>query len=131
VASILIADDSPEIRTLYGTCLRVKGHEVREAADGREAVERVRQQTPDLLILDVWMPRMNGFEVLDVLRNDSAASTMRVILLSVLGDGDSRLEAFAGGAVEYLVKGLGLEEFVIRIEAVLAEPAVPAIADLD
>jgi DNA-binding response OmpR family regulator len=120
VAVILIADDSDEIRTLYGSALRLRGHEVHEAGDGRAAIEAAVRLRPDLLLLDVWMPHANGFEVLDALRGDPASGRMRVVMLSVFDDGDTRLEAFGGGVVEYLVKGVSLSELTERLEAVLA-----------
>jgi DNA-binding response OmpR family regulator len=125
MATILIADDSAEIRTLYGTCLRLRGHQVLEAEDGVEAIDLAHRLGPDLLLLDVWMPRRNGFEVLDDLRFDPMATRLKIVLLSVLGEADARLEAFAGGAVDYLVKGLGIEEFLDRVEAILARPCMP------
>lgn len=131
MAVIVVADDSAELRALYGSCLQMHGHEVHEACDGREAVEVVRRYDPDLLLLDVWMPHRNGFEVLDVLRNEALAARLKVVMLSVLGDGDSRLEGFAGGVVEYLVKGLSLDELVARIEAILAAPGFPDLGDPD
>lgn len=129
MAVILIADDSPEIRALYGACLRQKGHSVLEAADGRDAVAMVRESTPDLLLLDIWMPHLNGFEVLDELRHDPSSAHLRVVLLSILADGEGRLEAFSAGAIDYLVKGLGIEEFLSRIDSILAQPVFPTIAD--
>jgi DNA-binding response OmpR family regulator len=121
VATILIADDSADLRAVYGACLRSRGHVVLEAADGREAIEMVHQNQPDLLLLDVWMPHLNGFEVLDALRFDPTAGRMRVAMLSILGDGGSQLEAYGNGAVEYLVKGLSLTEFLSRVESLLRQ----------
>jgi DNA-binding response OmpR family regulator len=129
VATIVLADDCDDLRVVYGTCLRARGHEVHEAADGRTAIELVRRVRPDLLLLDVWMPNGNGFEVLDALRFDSVAGRMRVVMLSVLSDGDTQLEAFGGGATEYLVKGLSLAEFVERVEGLLAESEAACAAD--
>jgi len=119
MATILLADDSADLRTLYAPLLRLHGHEVHEAADGREAIEEARRLRPDLLLLDIWMPGLNGFEVLDALRCDPAATRTRVAMLSVLGDADAQLEAFGAGAVEYLVKGMSLSEFLERVEALL------------
>ena len=129
MATIVLADDCDDLRVVYGTCLRARGHEVHEAADGRTAIELVRRVRPDLLLLDVWMPNGNGFEVLDALRFDSVAGRMRVVMLSVLSDGDTQLEAFGGGATEYLVKGLSLAEFVERVEGLLAESEAACAAD--
>lgn len=129
VATIVLADDSAELRAIYAPLLRLQGHTVHEAADGEEALAVVRAQRPDLLILDVWMPRLSGFEVLDVLRFEPAAAQTRVLMLSVLGDADSQLDAFGSGAVAYLVKGLSLAEFLQRVSATLAEGPIPAVPD--
>lgn len=130
MATILLADDSADLRTLYGTCLRGRGHDVIEAEDGRAAVEQVRRHRPDLLLLDIWMPELNGYEVLDALRSEPAALRMKVIMLSVLDDGEAQLRAFGGGAVEYLVKGVTLAALSARVDAVLASTAeLAALAD--
>lgn len=120
MATIVLADDCDDLRVVYGTCLRARGHQVHEAADGLQAVETVRRVHPDLLLLDIWMPNGNGFDVLNELRFDGAAGRMRVAMLSVLSDGDTQLEAFGGGATEYLVKGLSLADLADRVEALLA-----------
>lgn len=120
MATILLADDSADLRSLYAPVLRSRGHQVHEVACGREAVEATRTLRPELLLLDIWMPGMNGFEVLDALRGDPATTHTRVAMLSVLGDADSQFEALGSGAVDFLVKGLGLAEFLERVEALLA-----------
>lgn len=129
MATIVLADDCDDLRVVYATCLRARGHRVVEAADGDEAVAQVRSHSPDLLLLDVWMPGRNGFEVLDDLRFDPAAGRTRVVMLSVLSDGDTQLEAFGGGVAEYLVKGLSLAEFLGRVEGILAEREAPLLAE--
>ncbi len=130
MATILLADDNSELRSVYAPVLRAQGHIVYEAVDGLQAVALAQQVRPDLLLLDVWMPGLNGFEVLESLRSDPAATRMRVAILSVLGDADSQLEAFGAGAVEYLVKGMGLDEFLKQIEATLSCATVEATDDL-
>jgi DNA-binding response OmpR family regulator len=129
VAIIVLADDSAELRAVYSPLLRTRGHAVHEAADGVQALELVRAHRPDLLILDVWMPRLGGFEVLDALRFEPAAARTRVLMLSVLGDADSQLDAYGSGAAAYLVKGLSLAEFLARVEATLAEGPIPALPE--
>ena len=116
---IVIADDEPDLRAVYAEILRREGHEVIEARDGREALAAVSHFRPDLLVLDVWMPGLSGFEVLDRLRLDPRASTLKVLLLSNLGDADTVLEGYSSGAVDYVVKGIALDDFVDRVNRAL------------
>jgi DNA-binding response OmpR family regulator len=121
MASIVLADDDEDLRCLYAPFLRSAGHTVREASGGSDALELVRRYRPGLLILDVWMPGLNGFEVLEALRHDPASSGLKVLMLSNIGDADTRLECFEMGATEYLVKGLALVDLQARIESLLGD----------
>jgi DNA-binding response OmpR family regulator len=116
---IVLADDEPDLRAIYAEVLRGDGHVVWEASDGDEAVALVAQRQPSLLLLDVWMPVTNGLEVLDRLRNEPAATGVKVVMLSNLTDADTRLEGFSGGVADYWVKGLSLEDFRDRVRRVL------------
>jgi DNA-binding response OmpR family regulator len=120
MASIVLADDDDDLRAVYVPCLRSAGHTVWEASGGSEALELVRAHRPGLLILDVWMPECNGFEVLEALRHDPASNSLKVLMLSNLGDADTRLESFEMGAAEYLVKGLPLTELLAKVGELLA-----------
>lgn len=119
-ATIVLADDEDDIRAVYAPILRSAGHTVWEAGGGQDAVDQVLRHRPDLLLLDVWMPGVNGFEVLEQLRHNPASSSMRVVMLSNMSDADTRMECFEMGATDYLVKGLSLSEFRDRIERILA-----------
>lgn len=121
MATILLVDDDEPIRAIYRACLDAAGHQVIEAADGREAIDAFHKHRPDLMILDVWMPNLNGFEVLDELRHDPSSGRTKILMLSNLGDAETRLEAFSGGAVEYLVKGVSLPELLACVNGLLAE----------
>jgi DNA-binding response OmpR family regulator len=121
-AIIVLADDEPDLRSIYAACLRSEGFEVWEASDGREALDLVETHHPALLLLDVWMPVLNGLEVVDRLRNDPIAGQMRVVMLSNLGDSDTRLEGFSAGVFDYWIKGLSLSEFSRRVKELVAEP---------
>jgi DNA-binding response OmpR family regulator len=123
-AIIVLADDEADLRTIYATSLREAGYVVWEAADGRETLAMVGAHRPSLLLLDVWMPVLNGLEVLDQLRHDQLSGTMKVVLLSNIGDSDTRLEGFSVGVTDYWVKGLSLIELCRRIAALLAESEV-------
>lgn len=120
---IVLADDDEDLRALYAAALRSAGHTVQEAEDGPSAVQAVRQFRPDLMLLDIWMPRLNGFEVLDELRHDPAGARLVIVVLSNLAEAEARLEAFASGASAYLVKGQPLPELLVRVQKALDDPA--------
>jgi len=115
-ATVVLAEDDGDLRAVYATYLRAAGFKVLEAAHGKEALELVREHRPALLLLDIWMPVLNGFEVLDELRHDSAAGHTKVVMLSCQSDSDARLECFGVGASEYLVKGLPLAELLAHVQ---------------
>jgi DNA-binding response OmpR family regulator len=129
VSTIVLAEDDNDLRSLYAAYLRAAGYQVLEACDGAQALGLVRAHRPRLLLLDIWMPVMNGFEVLNSLRHDAAAGCTKVMMLSCLGDSDARLECFGVGAVEYLVKGLPLADLLVHIERMLATQPSGMIGD--
>lgn len=120
-ATIVLADDEPDLRAVYAGALRLDGHEVHEAAEGQEALDLVVSRNPSVLILDVWMPGLNGFEVLDRLKYQTATGTMKVVMLSNLADGDAHLEGFSSGATDYWVKGLSLDELRDRVRRLVSD----------
>ncbi|WZO96434.1 response regulator [Isosphaeraceae bacterium EP7] len=123
-SEIVLADDDADLRKVYATWLRTSGYTVWEAANGAEALALVRDRKPGLLLLDVWMPAPNGIEVLEALKLDPVATRMRVVMLSSLGEADTRLECFALGASDYLVKGLALTDLKSYVDRALqADPA--------
>lgn len=134
-AIIVLADDEADLRSLYAEVLRREGYLVFEARDGAEALELVAEKQPDLLLLDVWMPSVNGFEVLERLRDDPRANTLKVVMLSNLGDADTRLEGYSAGVCDYWVKGLALEDLTARVRKVLVGTGLlegsdpPAVCD--
>ena len=117
--TIVLADDDDDIRTLYATLLRADGHQVWDTAKGEDVLSLIRDHRPRLLLLDVWMPGMNGFEVLEQMRHDPASATVRVVMLSNMSDADTRMECFEMGAADYLIKGLPLDEFRDRVGRIL------------
>ncbi len=123
LTTIVLAEDEADLRALYAECLRREGHRVLEACDGGEAVALVRAHAPGLLLLDIWMPILNGLEVLEHLGRSAEAVGMKVIVLSHLSDADTRLEGFALGVVDYWTKDLSLAELCARIQQVLGQPS--------
>ncbi|WP_165071659.1 response regulator transcription factor [Paludisphaera rhizosphaerae] len=121
-AIIVLAEDEPDLRALYAECLRRLGYVVWEAADGVEATDQVRTHRPDVLLLDHWMPVLNGLEVLEQLRDAREAIGLKVVMLTHQRDAETRLEGFALGASAYWTKDLSLAELGARIQALL-DPA--------
>ena len=110
LTTIVLAEDDADLRALYAECLRREGHVVLEACDGGEALSLVKSHAPGLLLLDIWMPVLNGLEVLEHLGRSAEAVGLKVIVLSHLSDADTRLEGFALGVVDYWTKDLSLAE---------------------
>ena len=119
-ANILIVDDSPANLRLLALMLSTHGHRVRIAEDGPRALESVRASQPDLIMLDVMMPQMNGFEVCMQLRADPATRYIPIIFISALDDTQAKVNAFTAGGVDYVSKPFQVEEVLARVETHLA-----------
>lgn len=117
--TILIADDEPNIRQLVAFTLRRRGYAVLEAEDGTTALELIRDQSPDLAVLDVMMPGLTGIAVAQQLAAEPATSEIPVILLSAKGQGIEIEEGLASGARLYLVKPFSPRELAERVAEVL------------
>jgi CheY-like chemotaxis protein len=101
---VLVVDDDPHARTLCSINLQLRGLEVLEAADGRLGLERARLETPDLIVTDVAMPGLNGFELAEALRVDAATAQIPLIFLSGELDSDREARAHSLGALAYVTK---------------------------
>jgi putative two-component system response regulator len=113
---IMVVDDQPvNLRLMERTLMR-QGYGVRSFPRGRLALAAAAKKPPDLILLDVTMPEMDGFEVCRKLRSDAALSTIPVIFLSALGEAEDKLAAFRSGAVDYVTKPFEAEEIRARIE---------------
>ena len=121
MATLVVADDDDDLRDVYAVALRSVGHVVREACDGAKALEAVRLHRPALMLLDLWMPGLTGFDVLEALRHDPAGSRLKIVVISNLGDADSRLGAFEAGATAYMVKGRSITDLIGLVAQTLAE----------
>jgi CheY-like chemotaxis protein len=125
LTTIVLAEDDADLRALYAECLRREGHVVWEACDGGEALSLVRAHLPGLLLLDIWMPVLNGLEVLEHLGRTSQAVGLKVIILSHLSDADTRLEGFALGVDDYWTKDLSLADLCTRIQRLMGLSPIP------
>jgi DNA-binding response OmpR family regulator len=117
---VLLAEDDRFLRRAAEARLRRHGLDVLTAADGEEALRIARAERLDLVLLDVVMPKLEGFEVLKLLKEDEATASIPVIVLSNLGQERDVAQAKALGAVAFLVKAhLSLQDLVDRVDAVL------------
>lgn len=115
-ARILFADDNADMR-VYVSRLLQQRYEVQAVADGKAALAAVKQSQPDLVLADVMMPKMDGFELLQALRSDPQTSTLPVILLSARAGEEARIEGMEAGADDYLIKPFSARELLARVGA--------------
>ena len=114
--SILIVDDTPENLRLLGDMLELEGYEVMVATNGPDALENARRTPPpDLILLDIMMPGMDGYEVCRRLKGDADLKGIPVIFISALGLAEHKIQAFRGGAVDYVTKPFQAEEVLARV----------------
>lgn len=120
--SVLIVDDEPMARTLLRLMLVRAGFNVAEAENGFDALEKVQISQPDIVLLDVMMPGMDGFTVCEKLRHDQDTSTLPVIMLSAKSDLDSINKGLRVGATKYLTKPISPEDLTRHVREVLDVP---------
>jgi DNA-binding response OmpR family regulator len=119
--TILLVDDDKEVRALFRRTLTGAGYAVSECSDGMEALDRVKEKTPALIILDVDMPRLDGWKTLAQLRKDGYAQP--VLMVTHVNDVDSRVHGLDTGADDYLGKPCEPSELLARVRALLRRPA--------
>ena len=120
--SLLVVDDDAFIARLLEIECSAAGYDVRTAGSGDRALELAQERCPDLILADVMMPNMDGFELTRRLRMDERTAGAKVILLTARGMSADRLEGFAVGADDYLIKPFDTAELLARIGDVLAGP---------
>jgi adenylate cyclase len=113
---VLVAEDNPEMRQLARDILQAMGLDVITAYDGPNALDTVRAQRPDLVVLDIDMPGMNGFEVCTAIKSDAETAQIPVLMLTAQGDVDHRVHGLAVGADDYLSKPYSPRELMARVE---------------
>jgi DNA-binding response OmpR family regulator len=125
MANILVVDDEPEIVKLVAKTMEARGHNVLVARDGQEALDAVARERPDLLIIDLNLPKIDGFEVTKRLKSDPATKDLPIIMMTAafptVADADRGL---ATGADEYVVKPFLREVLVHNVERLLVEKGV-------
>lgn len=120
MSKILIADDSSEIRYLLKFLLEHQGHIVLTCQDGKECIVKAKENNPDLILMDVKMPEMDGFEACKILKEDSDTKGIFIILLTAaFPDVKNKVKGFDYGADDYLFQPIDKEELLARIRAAL------------
>lgn len=122
-ARILIADDAVDVVELLRKRLRHEGYETIEAYDGEECLARARECTPDLIILDIMMPKLDGYEVCRQLRSHRKTAYIPVLMLTAKGEVESKVRGLDAGAQDYVAKPFNYAELSARIKALLAAQA--------
>jgi DNA-binding response OmpR family regulator len=120
---VLVVDDEPNIRLSLEFLMRKAGFAVRSAADGDEALAAIAEEPPDLVLLDVIMPRKSGYEVCEAVRANPAWRGVRVLMLTASGREIEREKGLAMGADDYLTKPFATQDLLARVRVLLGEPS--------
>ena len=116
---ILIVDDEPNIVMSLEFLLKKEGFQIDTAGDGDAALEKIRSFMPDLVLLDVMMPKKSGFEVCEILRADPAFANLRIIMLTAKGRDTEQAKGLALGADAYVTKPFSTKELVAKVKQML------------
>ena len=120
MAKILLVEDDQSLREIYGIRLTAEGYEIVPAGDGEEALAAAVRERPDLIISDVMMPKISGFDMLDILRSTPETKDIKVIMMTALSSEDQRERGESLGADRFLVKSqVGIEDVVNAVHEVL------------
>jgi DNA-binding response OmpR family regulator len=118
---ILVVDDEDDILQFLELVLREKGYDVVTAAGGQEALTRAQIEKPDLVLLDIMMPQMDGWEVLKLLRVDEETASIPVAMLSARTEAKDRVQGLQEGAVDYICKPFALQELLEKIGTIFGQ----------
>lgn len=122
MTKIMLVEDDKSLREIYGVRLLAEGYEIISAGDGEEALAMAIKEHPDLIVSDVMMPKISGFDMLDILRATPETKDIKVIMMTALSSEDQRARGEALGADRYLVKSqVGIEDVVKTVHEVLSD----------
>lgn len=122
MARILIVEDELDIAENIAALLSAKGHRTSIVSDGADALQRARKEMPELILLDVMLPRLSGYDVCKLLRSEPKTAKIKIVMVTGLGRGGDVETAFAAGADDYLIKPFDSDRLFKKIEKVLARP---------
>ena len=130
MSKIMVVEDDASLREIYSIRITAEGYEVVSAGDGEEALAVAVREKPDLILSDVMMPKISGFDMLDILRSTPETSTIKVIMMTALSAEDQRQRGERLGADRYLVKSqVGIEDVINTIHEVLGDRGGAAPAE--
>ena len=125
MTKILLVEDDKSLREIYGVRLLAEGYDIVSAGDGEEALAMAIKERPNLIVSDVMMPKISGFDMLDILRSTTETRDIKVIMMTALSSEDQRARGEQLGADRYLVKSqVGIEDVVRTVHEVLADAPV-------
>ena len=116
---ILLVEDDTALATVYRSRLELEGFEIREVSNGEDALSAAIAFKPDLILLDAMMPKISGFDVLDILRNTPETTNIRVIMLTALSSLNDKIEGYDAGADDYIIKPFEFRELLMKIRVLL------------
>lgn len=129
MTKILLVEDDKSLREIYGVRLLAEGYDIVSAGDGEEALAMAIKERPQLIVSDVMMPKISGFDMLDILRSTTETKDIKVIMMTALSSEDQRARGQALGADRYLVKSqVGIEDVVRTVHEVLADAPTTGVA---
>ena len=132
MTKIMLVEDDKSLREIYGVRLLAEGYEIISAGDGEEALAMAVKEKPDLILSDVMMPKISGFDMLDILRSTPETKGIKVIMMTALSSEDQRARGETLGANRYLVKSqVGIEDVVRTVHDVLADVPVSAAPKIE
>ena len=127
MTKIMLVEDDKSLREIYGIRLLAEGYEITSAGDGEEALALAVKEHPDLIISDVMMPKISGFDMLDILRATPETKSIKIIMMTALSSEDQRTRGEALGANRYLVKSqVGIEDVIKTVHDVLGDKVTAA-----
>ena len=121
-ARVLIVDDEPNILLSLQFLMKKAGYDVRTAKDGEQALAEVAREKPDIILLDVMMPKLDGFSVCQRIKSDPALSSVRIVMLTARGRDVEREKGISLGADDYITKPFSSKDAIDRVAAPLARP---------
>jgi CheY-like chemotaxis protein len=130
MSKVMVVEDDAALREIYSIRITAEGYEVVSAGDGEEALAMAVREKPDLILSDVMMPKISGFDMLDILRATPETANIKVVMMTALYSDDQRQRGERLGADRYLVKSqVGIEDVVNTIHEVLGDRAAPVAVE--